>query len=104
MRTSRGGADGDRTGSVASAVGERGGRAVEAGGLPHLHHHQQEFPAAVAAGGRGGYSSWGAWIPWRAGQAQVRGAAGVGSHAEGSLRQLLRNGGDGQAERGVSRV
>jgi hypothetical protein len=99
-----------RRGSVASA-GERGGHAV------HLHHHhQQEFPAVATAtapagggagGGRGGYSSWGAWIPWRAGQAQqgsaVRGA-GVGSHAEGSLRQLLRNGEDGQTERGMSRV
>lgn len=114
VRTSRSG--GDRRTSV-SSTGERGGRAVDleaTGGLPHLHY-QQQFPAVVTAaasgggggGGRGGYSSWGAWIPWRAGQAQQGsggGGAAVGSHAEGSLRQLLRNGGDGLAERGVSRV
>lgn len=41
-------------------------------------------------------SSWGAWIPWRAGQQQEQFHArrAVGSHAEGSLRQLLRTRGD----------
>ncbi|KAK3297497.1 uncharacterized protein B0H64DRAFT_440960 [Chaetomium fimeti] len=117
VRTSRG--TGERRTSLSSA-GERGGRAVGVvggdegyalgGGLPLLHH-QQEFAAVPAAatygggggGGRGGYSAWGAWMPWRTGQSQqgsVVDGVGAGSHAEGSLRQLLRNGGDGQAERG----
>ncbi|KAK3898740.1 hypothetical protein C8A05DRAFT_18727 [Staphylotrichum tortipilum] len=67
-------------------------------GLPHTQQ-----AAAAAAAGNGG---WGAWVPWRMGQGgsgQTQETAAGPSHAEGSLRLLLRTAA-GEAGKGVGQV
>jgi hypothetical protein len=64
---------------------------VRASQQPRMHPargaRRPQHGSADAGREQGG---WSAWIPWRTGQQQ----AAATSHAEGSLRQLLRSAGD----------
>ncbi|KAH6626415.1 hypothetical protein B0J18DRAFT_140498 [Chaetomium sp. MPI-SDFR-AT-0129] len=70
--------------------------AVQAGNInPHDTGENVAGRGSAGVGNASGQSSWGAWIPWRSGQQeQMQARRVVGSHAEGSLRQLLRTRGD----------